>query len=92
MQIPFFRTMSTSTSAATQSTSGLVADFLRFLHNSPSPFHAVNQCRERLVKHGFEELRERERWSIAEGGRYYFTRNQSTIVAFVAGGRFVSLR
>ncbi|KAI9596389.1 peptidase M18, partial [Syncephalis fuscata] len=59
-----------------------------FLRNSPSPFHAVNQCRERLTKHGFKKLNERDCWSITAGGRYYFTRNQSAIVAFVVGGRF----
>ncbi|KAI9596354.1 aspartyl aminopeptidase [Syncephalis fuscata] len=88
MQIPLFRTMSAITSVTAQTSSGRLTDFLRFLRNSPSPFHAVNQCRERLTKHGFKELNERDCWSITAGGRYYFTRNQSTIVAFVVGGRF----
>jgi aspartyl aminopeptidase len=72
----------------TSSTSALTKDFIRFLRESPSPFHAVHQCRLRLQKHGFQELKERDQWQIKQGGRYYFTRNQSSIIAFAVGGRF----
>ncbi|RKP10574.1 peptidase M18 [Thamnocephalis sphaerospora] len=75
-------------SASATSAGARISDFLRFLRSSPSPFHAVHQCRVRLAEHGFKELKERDSWKLTSGGRYYFTRNQSSIVAFVVGGHF----
>ncbi|OUS11801.1 M18 family aminopeptidase [Gammaproteobacteria bacterium 53_120_T64] len=58
---------------------------LAFLKASPSPFHAVEQMAARLDEAGFEYLAEQESWSIEAGGRYYSTRNDSSIIAFSAG-------
>lgn len=37
---------------------------------------------------GFERLSERAAWSLKPGGRYYFTRNASTLVAFAVGADY----
>ena len=58
---------------------------LAFLKAAPSPFHAVEQMAQRLDEAGFEYLSEQESWSIEAGGRYYTTRNDSSIIAFTAG-------
>lgn len=58
---------------------------LDFLQTSPSPFHAVKQMAERLDGAGFEYLAESKAWSIKPGGRYYTTRNGSSLIAFTAG-------
>ncbi len=42
----------------------------------------------RLRAAGFARLEERERWDVVPGGKYFFTRNQSTLVAFAVGGRY----
>lgn len=55
---------------------------LAFIEKSPSCFHAVKNMKEILLADGFEELKEEEKWGIAEGGRYFVTRNDSSIVAF----------
>ncbi len=60
-------------------------DLLDFLAASPTPFHAVKAMSTRLEDKGFERLRESDSWSLQPGGRYYLTRNDSSIIAFVYG-------
>lgn len=57
------------------------------LNASPSHFHAVNYCKNVLSTHGFTEIKETSKWSIEAGKGYYFTRNGSTICAFLAGAK-----
>ncbi len=56
---------------------------LQFLAQSPTPFHAVAAIKQQLLAAGFSELIERERWDLGRAGRYFVTRNDSSIVAFV---------
>jgi len=58
--------------------------FLQFVKVSPTPFHAVHNAAIRLEKAGFRKIREKDDWdaTIHQGGKYYFTRNQSSLVAF----------
>ncbi len=60
---------------------------LDFLGASPTPFHAVAQMAQRLEANGFRRLEEGENWNLERGGRYYLTRNQSSLIAFVHGQR-----
>lgn len=55
---------------------------LSFLHNSPTPFHAVESMKVTLLDNGFSELKEKDHWVIEEGGKYFVTRNASSIIAF----------
>lgn len=87
------RTMS-STSAAQPATGPKVPapalEFLDFVNASPDPFNAVATASKRLEAAGFKRLRESEHWDhhLERGGKYYFTRNQSALVAFAVGGKF----
>lgn len=63
----------------------LLDELLNFLHRSPTPFHAVSNMIAELQQHGFVALAESERWQLRTGGRYYVTRNDSSLIAFVLG-------
>ena len=65
--------------------SAIARDFLTFINASPSQFHAVATAAEMLTEAGFRRLRERDDWSddLQAGGAYFYTRNQSSLVAFV---------
>ena len=57
-------------------------ELLAFIKESPTCFHAVKAQADRLRAEGFEELFEEDSWSLAEGGRYFVTRGQSSLIAF----------
>jgi len=65
----------------------LVQSLLAFLNASPTPFHAVAESARRLREAGFVELSETEAWSLRPSGRYFTTRNGSSLIAFVCGRR-----
>ncbi len=61
----------------------LSKEMLRFIEESPSCFHAVANLEKMLCKQGFIRLCEQDAFELEKGGRYYVTRNDSSILAFV---------
>jgi len=59
--------------------------FIDFLAQSPSPYHVVVNAKERLIKEGFSELLESEKWKLKKGGRYFVTKNGSALICFTLG-------
>ena len=53
-----------------------------FLKNSVSAFHAAQNICAILEGAGFRRLPEGARWELRPGGRYFVTRNQSSVIAF----------
>ncbi len=60
----------------------VTCDLMEFIEASPTAFHAVENAAAILEKAGFKRLDECDRRSPAPGGRYYTTRNMSSIIAF----------
>lgn len=58
---------------------------LSFLDASPTPFHAVKNQIKLLEKSNFQCLSESESWSLVPGHKYYVTRNNSALIAFIYG-------
>ncbi|MGB0733014.1 MAG: M18 family aminopeptidase, partial [Pontibacterium sp.] len=54
-----------------------------FLNESPTPFHAVVAMAKRLKTVGYVELVEGEAWDLQPSGKYFTTRNDSSIAAWV---------
>ena len=60
-------------------------DLLDFIDASPSPWHAVATCEQRLLAAGFARLDETERWTLQAGDKRYVVRGDAAIIAFVVG-------
>ncbi|QOP45531.1 M18 family aminopeptidase [Sulfurimonas paralvinellae] len=59
---------------------------LGFLDASPTPFHATQNMGLMFENAGFEKLDEKKKWELREGGKYYVTRNDSSVIAFTYPG------
>lgn len=57
-------------------------NLLRFIDQSPTCFHVTANIAEELRTAGYEQLYEEECWELKTGGRYFVTRNGSSIIAF----------
>ena len=57
-------------------------ELMSFLDKSPTAFHAISSIKKKLVASGYSELAESEKWELTEGGKYFVTRNDSSIIAF----------
>lgn len=62
-----------------------VQELLDFIDASPSPWHAVATLEKALQLADFTRLTETAPWQLEPVGRYYVIRDDSSIIAFVAG-------
>jgi len=60
----------------------LAKELMAFIDNSPSCYHATANLAQLLDKEGYTGLHEQDKWNIVPGGKYYVTRNGSSIIAF----------
>lgn len=58
-------------------------DLLDFIHQSPTPYHAVSSMQKQLKKFGFKELKFTDEWDLQIRGKYYITQDNGTIFAFI---------
>lgn len=62
-------------------------EILSIIDNSPTAFHVVENAKSKLDSQGFIGLKESEVWELKAGGKYYVTRNDSSIIAFMIPGK-----
>ena len=60
----------------------LTEQLFDFLAASPSCYHAVQALAERLERNGYAQLREQDAWALTPGGKYFVTRNGSSLLSF----------
>ena len=77
-----FSTMSTDTQ--------VLPDFINFLNESCTNFHAVDAAKSRLLANGFQQISESETWNLEIGKKYFFIRNGTSLIAFFVGNQFKS--
>ncbi len=58
-------------------------ELLSFIEKSPTCYHAIHTIKSELDAAGFKCLQENSSWEIEPKGKYYVTRNGSSIIAFV---------
>lgn len=59
-----------------------VERMLDFIDRSPSCYQAVENAERELEAAGFVRLMEEEKWELLHGGKYYVSRNGSSLIAF----------
>ena len=59
-----------------------IKEFMEFLDNSLTSYHAVDNIRAILLQNGFIELSEKKIWSLEQGGDYFVVRNDSSLMVF----------
>ncbi|KAF5101536.1 hypothetical protein D0Z00_000811 [Geotrichum galactomycetum] len=65
-------------------------DFINFLQNNPTEFHATQHIRQVLDQAGFKYISERANWTnvVSAAGKFYTVRNGSSLVAFEIGAKW----
>lgn len=58
------------------------AKLIDFLNTSYTAFHAVENVKNKLLSQGFTQLWEGEKWKLEKGGKYFVTKNDSSVIAF----------
>ena len=59
-----------------------IKNLCEFLDASPSVYHAAANVAAMLEAGGFVRLSEGDKWTLQKGGKYYFTRGGSAVMAF----------
>ncbi|ESW15798.1 hypothetical protein PHAVU_007G103100 [Phaseolus vulgaris] len=71
-----------------RASTSIVPDLLQYLNHSWTQFHATAEAKRQLLAAGFHMLNENQDWDLKPGGRYFFTRNMSCLVAFAVGEKY----
>ena len=61
----------------------ILEELLTFIEKSPTCFQVVETMKHMLEEQGFKALQESQVWDIQAGGKYYVTRNGSSMIAFI---------
>ncbi|PIE78922.1 MAG: M18 family aminopeptidase [Candidatus Delongbacteria bacterium] len=60
-------------------------DLIDFIYESPSSFQTVRNIKAALLRGGFRQLNRNLNWNIERGGKYFVTKNDSALIAFITG-------
>lgn len=63
----------------------LAQELIDFIDNSPSLFHVIENVKTTLKDNGFKQLCLSEDWEVKAGEKYFVTKNNTALFAFVPG-------
>lgn len=63
---------------------------LTFIHESPTAHFATKTIKDILLKEGFTELFEKDKWELKKNSKYFLTKNGTALIAFETGSENVS--
>ncbi len=63
----------------------MIDELKNFLKTSYTAYQAVENAKNFLLTRGFVPLDEGETWNLQKGGKYFVTRNESSMIAFRCG-------
>lgn len=86
-RIPRRTFCSINSNSAPHGSSSIVPNLLHYLNHSCTQFHATAEAKQQLLAAGFHMLNENKDWHLKPGGRYFFTRNMSCLIAFAIGDK-----
>lgn len=69
-------------------TKTLAAELFDFIGRCPTAYQTTVTLKQILAENGFVELEEGDAWNLVAGGKYFTTRNQSSLIAFVMPADF----
>ena len=74
-------------------TQKVTQELFDYIDASPTAFHAAEQAAKRLEAAGYRKVEKETETRIEAGGRYYMTRNDSSLIAFrIPGGELRRFR
>lgn len=62
-------------------------DFIDFISESPTKYHAIENVKSKLLQHKFESLSIDEKWDLKPHGRYFIEQDNSALIAFCMSSR-----
>lgn len=94
-QLPQAQHASPSPRPSAVSPESFAKPYCEFMSSNPTTFHAVSSFAKQLEEHGYTRLSERDAWNtwntqLKRGGKYYCTRNDSSLIAFAIGKDYES--
>lgn len=63
-------------------TETITNQLFQFIDNSPTAFHAIANAASRLEEAGYQKIVRESEADVKPGGKYYLTRNDTSIIAF----------
>jgi aspartyl aminopeptidase len=87
LQLPYTPTMSAFSTISPESRA-FVDEFVTYLNDAATAFHAVSTSKAQLLAAGFVQIKEADQWNITAGGKYFFTRNATALIAFTVGAEY----
>ena len=67
-------------------------EFIDFIAQSPTKYHAIDHVKSKLSEHGFKSLSIDEKWTLKPNGKYFIEQDNSALIAFCMGSHKMEIK